>query len=56
MRILSSRYRSGASATGCRHEVDLAERYLDLRQNPVLGEARFQPTANGTPFIFHTFF
>jgi hypothetical protein len=31
-------YRSGASATGCRHEVVLGERYLDLRQNPVLGE------------------
>jgi len=31
-------YRSGASATGCRHEVELGEHYLDLRQNPVLGE------------------
>ncbi|KAH9990559.1 hypothetical protein BJV77DRAFT_1123289 [Russula vinacea] len=29
---------SGASATGCRHEVVLGERYLDLRQNPVLAE------------------
>jgi hypothetical protein len=35
----SSYYRSGASATGCRHQVTLGgERYLDLRQNPVLGE------------------
>jgi hypothetical protein len=31
-------HRSGASATGCRHELDLGSRYLDLRQNPVLGE------------------
>jgi hypothetical protein len=31
-------YRSGASATGCRHQVKLGERYLDLHQNPVLGE------------------
>jgi hypothetical protein len=30
-------HRSGGSATGCRHEVTLGERYLDLRQNPVLG-------------------
>ncbi|KAH9031360.1 hypothetical protein EDB85DRAFT_2146169 [Lactarius pseudohatsudake] len=30
--------RSGGSATGCRHEVALGERYLDLRQNPVLAE------------------
>ncbi|KAH9004502.1 hypothetical protein EDB86DRAFT_1949946 [Lactarius hatsudake] len=29
---------SGGSATGCRHEVALGERYLDLRQNPVLAE------------------
>ncbi|KAI9464439.1 hypothetical protein BJY52DRAFT_1249053 [Lactarius psammicola] len=29
---------SGGSATGCRHEVTLGERYLDLRQNPVLAE------------------
>ncbi|KAF8479564.1 amidohydrolase [Russula ochroleuca] len=29
---------SGASATGCRHQVVLGERYLDLRQNPVLAE------------------
>ncbi|KAI0299325.1 hypothetical protein BC826DRAFT_967166 [Russula brevipes] len=29
---------SGASATGCRHEVHLGERYLDLHQNPVLAE------------------
>jgi hypothetical protein len=34
-------HRSGASATGCRHQVKLGERYLDLRQNPVLGEAAF---------------
>ena len=53
---LSPRHRSGASATGCRHEVELGERYLDLRQNPVLGEARFQPTANGAPSIFDNFF
>ena len=33
-------YRSGASATGCRHQVTLGERYLDLHQNPVLGEER----------------
>ena len=30
--------RSGANATGCRHEIMLGERYLDLHQNPVLGE------------------
>lgn len=36
-------YRSGASATGCRHQVVLGERYLDLRQNSVLGEARLLP-------------
>ena len=30
-------HRSGGNATGCRHEVTLGERYLDLRQNPVLG-------------------
>ncbi|KAH9992985.1 hypothetical protein BJV74DRAFT_795679 [Russula compacta] len=29
---------SGASATGCRHDVVLNERYLDLRQNNVLAE------------------
>lgn len=29
---------SGASATGCRHQVTLGERYLDLHQNPVLAE------------------
>ncbi|KAN0129893.1 peptidase M20 domain containing protein [Lactarius tabidus] len=29
---------SGGSATGCRHEVALGERYLDLHQNPVLAE------------------
>ena len=33
-------YRSGANATGCRHQVAQGERYLDLRQNPVLGESR----------------
>ena len=53
---LSTRYRSGASATGCRHEVELGERYLNLRQNPVLGEAQFQPVANGAPSISTTFF
>ena len=36
-------YRSGANATGCRHQVAQGERYLDLRQNPVLGEARLPP-------------
>jgi len=56
MRVFFSRYRSGASATGCRHEVELGERYLDLRQNPVLGEAQFQPMANGAPSILTTFF
>ncbi|KAF8493198.1 hypothetical protein F5888DRAFT_1636684 [Russula emetica] len=29
---------SGASATGCRHQVTLGERYLDLHQNTVLAE------------------
>ncbi|KAI9510511.1 hypothetical protein F5148DRAFT_1335385 [Russula earlei] len=29
---------AGASATGCRHEIALGDRYLDLRQNPVLAE------------------
>jgi hypothetical protein len=33
-------HRSGASATGCRHEIELNDRYLDLRQNPVLGESQ----------------
>lgn len=31
-------HRSGASATGCRHQLMLGESYLDLHQNPVLGE------------------
>ena len=35
--------RSGASATGCRHQVTLGERYLDLHQNPVLGEGGLPP-------------
>ncbi|KAI0286076.1 hypothetical protein BGY98DRAFT_944832 [Russula aff. rugulosa BPL654] len=29
---------SGASATGCRHQVKLGERYLDLHQNTVLAD------------------
>ncbi|KAI9440342.1 hypothetical protein H4582DRAFT_2055753 [Lactarius indigo] len=35
---------SGGSATGCRHEVALGERYLDLRQNPVLGATAYPRT------------
>jgi len=31
-------FEAGATATGCRHEIALGVRYLDLRQNPVLAE------------------
>jgi len=31
-------FEAGATATGCRHEIALGERYLDLRQNSVLAE------------------
>ncbi|KAH9967481.1 hypothetical protein BC827DRAFT_1264286 [Russula dissimulans] len=31
-------FEAGATATGCRHEIALGERYLDLRQNSVLAD------------------
>jgi hypothetical protein len=42
-------HRSGANATGCHHEIELSETYLNLRQNSVLGESQTHSTWGAKP-------